>query len=138
MTSNSSARRFQLEEIPGRYAICTLAADAPIPTWADGPGFVSISRTPDELSVVCSADRVPEAVVCDAGWACLQVQGPFSFDTIGVLAALSAALAQDGISLFAVSTYQTDYLLVKQERFADAAAALRRAGHEVTRSLPRS
>src|SRR6185437_6302828 len=98
----------------GTFAVCRLGADATIPPWATAGSFFSITRTADELSVVCNQDAVPEGVVSERGWRCLRVAGTMPFSVIGVLASLTVPLAQAGISIFAVSTFDTDYLLVKQ------------------------
>jgi hypothetical protein len=117
--------------LPGTYAIARLAADAPVPDWAVG-GFVSVTRTADELSVVCPDEVVPAGVRCEAGWRAWRVAGTFDLTTaVGVLAGLTAPLAEDGVSVFAVSTFDTDYLLVKAETADRAADAWRRAGHTV-------
>lgn len=117
--------------LPDWLAVCRLDADAGLPSWADGPGFVSITRTAEELSVVCGQDRVPVGVKATPGWRLLKVEGPFDFAVTGVMASLSAPLAAAGVSLFAVATYDTDYLLVKADALDAARAALEGAGHRV-------
>lgn len=102
--------------------------DAPIPAWAD-TGFFSLTRTRDELSIVCCEENVPEGVDCDRGWHCLQVKGPLDFALTGILASLAVPLAEADISIFAISTYDTDYFLVKELDMA--IAVLLRAGHNV-------
>lgn len=116
--------------LPGRYAVCRLAPDAPVPAWAAG-AFVSVTRTPDELSVVCDEAGVPADVRHLSGWCCLQVQGPLDFALTGVLSGLAAPLAADGVSIFAVSTFDTDYLLVRAAQLDAACAALEAAGYLV-------
>ena len=125
-----TARRLTLLAVEGTFAICRLAADAPAPVWAVGE-FVSVTRTADELSVVCREAAVPDGVRCERGWRCLRVAGTMPFTTVGVLASLTAPLAAAGIGLFAISTFDTDYLLVKAADFDAAADALRRHGHTV-------
>ena len=122
--------RLSLERLPGTLAICRLAAGDPIPAWARGT-FTSITRTADELSIVCEAAAVPENVRSDAGWRGLRVSGSIAFETTGVAAALVAPLAAASISVFLVATFDTDYLLLKAERFDTALSILRAAGHEV-------
>lgn len=112
------------------FAICRLDADAPIPDWAQEE-FVSITRTPDELSIVCHQDRVPDDVQCEAGWRCLRVDGKLDFSLVGVIALLTGPLAEAGISVFVVSSFDTDYLLVKDSDMDKAVAALEEAGHRV-------
>jgi hypothetical protein len=118
--------------LPGPLAVCRLGAGEAFPAWLPARGFVSIARTADELSIVCAEDAVPEGVRSERGWRCLAVAGPLDFGMTGVLASIAAPLADAGISIFALSTFDTDYVLVKAEKLEDAAEALRRAGHEVT------
>jgi len=115
--------------LPGGFAICRLAADAGIPAWAAQGEFFSITRTPDELSVVVSEAHLPEGTRGDSGWRCFRVEGPMPLSSVGVLASLADPLARASVSLFAVSTYDTDYLLVKGEAVERAKHALVRAGH---------
>lgn len=117
--------------LSGPLAVCRLPAGAPLPPWALGGELSSITRTADELSIVCREAAVPPAVQAEGGWVALKVTGPLDFALTGVLAALSVPLAQAGIPLFVLSTYDTDYLLVKQTRLEEAAAALRAQGHTV-------
>src|SRR5712691_13533599 len=130
----ASTRQLELTLLPDRFAISRLAADAPIPGWATQGAFFSITRTRDELSVVCELSRVPLGVQSHPGWRVFKVHGPFVLSEIGVLSALAAPLAAAEISLFAVSTFDTDYLLVASETLLAAVAALERAGHTVNRS----
>jgi uncharacterized protein len=112
-------------------AVCHLAADAPLPAWAAAGSFASITRTPDELSIVCRRDGVPDGIPCEAGWRCLRVAGPLEFALVGVLASLLVPLADAGLPVFVVSTFDTDYLLVKEDRLDAAVDILRGAGHNV-------
>jgi hypothetical protein len=121
----------QLRHVAGRYAVCRLDPQDAIPPWADGAGFVSITRTAEELSIICDEGRVPDGVRVERGWRCLSVEGPIAFSVTGVAASLTGALAAHGISVFLVATYDTDYLLVKEETLARAVEALRGAGHAV-------
>jgi len=124
-----------LSILPGRYAICRLGAGEAVPDWAGpAPGagrFVSITRTGDELSIVCAEAAVPDLIRCDRGWRVLAVEGPLDFSLTGVLAALTAPLAEARIAVFALSTFDTDYLLVKDDRLAQAVDALARAGGRI-------
>ena len=113
---------------PGRMAVCSLKPGTEIPAWAAAGSFFSITRTPDELSIVCEEQLVPVGTRVEAGWCALKVEGPLDFSLTGILAGLSGALARAGISLFAVSTFDTDYILIKEEDQQDAIAALRDAG----------
>ena len=116
--------------LPGEYAICRLDAAAPVPAWAAGGEFVSVTRTREELSVVCMAARVPAGVAADSGWRCVKVEGPFDLTSAtGVLASIASPLAAAGISIFALATYDTDYVLVHAANLERARAALGTAGH---------
>ena len=119
-----------LQALPGLYTVCRLPPDAPWPIWAKGD-FVTISLTADELSVVCAAECVPADVRCERSWRCLRVAGVIDFSEVGVLSSLTAPPAEAGISVFAVSTFDTDYLLVKEQSWKSACQVLRRAGHQV-------
>ena len=130
----AATRHLALTLLPERFAISRLAADAPIPEWATQGPFFSVTRTGDELSVVTELSRVPVGVQSQPGWRVLKVHGPFVLSEIGVLASLAAPLAEAKISLFAVSTFDTDYLLVASETLPAAIAALERAGHTIHRS----
>ena len=115
--------------LSGEWAVVRLAPDAPIPSWAQAPAaFQSVTRTPAELSIVAPAAQVPAGIRTERGWALLRLQGPFAFDQTGILASIAAPLADAGISLFALSTFDTDYLLVKAVQLPEALAALRGAG----------
>ena len=124
-------RPLNLILLPDTFAICRLAPDAAIPTWATAGSFFSVTRTLDELSVVCLQSLVPEKVRCESGWRCLRVAGAMDFSQVGVLASLVGPLADAGISIFAISTFDTDYLLVKQADFEEVTAVLRQAGHTI-------
>jgi hypothetical protein len=117
--------------VEGTFAICRLDGNASIPPWVTASSFFSITRTAEELSVVCSQDAVPEGVICERGWRCLRVAGTMPFSVIGVLASLTTPLADVGISVFAVSTFDTDYLLVKEADFGKAIDVLRWQGHTI-------
>ena len=106
-------------------AICRLHRHAPVPDWGMVGDFWSVTRTADELSVVCAERSVPDGVVAELGWRALKIEGPLDFGMVGVLAGLTAVLAEAGISIFAVSTYDTDYILVKSGDVAEAVRVLR-------------
>lgn len=118
-----------LQVLSETYAVCRLEPNAAIPRWARGGGFFSITRTPDELSIVCSEAYVPQGIMVERRWRVLRVHGTLDFSLVGILASLTAPLAQAGVSIFALSTYDTDYLLVKVEAFEQAIATLQEAGH---------
>jgi hypothetical protein len=130
----AATRHLELTLLSQPFAISRLAADAPIPAWATQGSFFSVTRTGDELSVVTELSQVPPRVQSQPGWRVLKVHGPFVLSEIGVLASLAGPLAEAKISLFAVSTFDTDYLLVASETLLAAIAALERAGHTIHRS----
>ena len=121
----------KLELLPDTYAVCRLDKNAPVPDWGTRGSFYSITCTAEELSVVCPDAHVPGGVNKEGGWKILKVEGPLEFSLTGVLASLTAPLAREGISVFALSTYDTDYLLVKKEQLEKAVRALRGEGNEV-------
>lgn len=114
--------------LPERLAVCRLAADAPFPDWARSDELLALVRTRDELSVVCVERFVPPEVRSERGWRALQVQGPLDFSLVGVLASVAVPLARAGVSIFAISTFETDYVLVKEENLERAVQALGQAG----------
>lgn len=128
---SDSTRRFDLTVLPDYLALLRLPPAAPLPSWAVLSGFFSLTRTSDELSVVCWAKDVPGDLSAEKGWRALKVKGPFALSEIGVLAALAAPLAEAKVSLFAISTFDTDYLLVSEQQLPVAIAALRQAGHRI-------
>jgi hypothetical protein len=130
----SQIRGLEVSTLQDRLAVCRLLPGDPVPKWAWSGALASVTRTRDELSIVCAEDGVPEGVSCERGWRCLSVQGPIAFSEVGVLASLLTPLAEAGISVFAVSTYETDYLLVKQDALSRAQEALASWGHVVHRS----
>ncbi len=121
----------ELRVLPDRLAVARLPHDAPWPV--PGPrGFVSVTRTAGELSVVCAEDDVPEgADPVERGWHALEVVGPLDFSMVGVMAALTRPLADVGVSVFVLSTFDTDYVLVHASAVETAVHALREAGHAV-------
>ena len=114
----------------GRWAVCRLDPDAAIPEWVS-TGFASVTRTPDELSIVCPEEGVPAGVQAERGWACLQLQGPFAFTLTGVLTSFLAPLAEARVPIFALSTYDTDWVLIPAARLDDALHSLAAEGHEL-------
>jgi hypothetical protein len=117
--------------LPDTFAICRLDVSNAIPAWATADSFFAITRTLEELSIVCVQSLVPEGIRCERDWRCLQVAGPIPFMTVGVLASLVQPLAEAGISVFAVSTFDTDYVLVKAVDLARTIEGLRTHEHSV-------
>jgi hypothetical protein len=126
-----TAHRLTLMVLPGTFAVCRLPAGAAVPPWAPAGDFTSATRTGSELSLVCPSAAVPEGVRCERGWRCLTVRGTLDFALVGVLASLLVPLAGAGVSVFAVSSFDTDHLLVREADLVRAALALRAAGHAV-------
>ena len=111
-----------------RLAVCRLAVEAPFPEWARPGDLLAFIRSRDELTVVCTERLVPPEVIAERGWRALQAQGPLDFALVGVLAAITVPLAQAGVSIFAISTYDSDYVLVKEDLLERATQALTQAG----------
>lgn len=105
---------------------------AGVPTWASNArGFRSITSTGDELSIVCDSSAVPPGVLCEAGWRAFKIAGPLDFALTGILASIAGPLAEAGVSIFAISTYDTDYVLVKETNVGKAVLVLHAAGHRI-------
>jgi hypothetical protein len=117
-----------------RFAVCRLSGDAAVPSWATEGEFFSITRSTEELSLVCSQDLVPEGILCEREWRCVRVAGTMAFSTVGVVAGLSRPLAEAGIGIFIVSTFDTDYLLAKEQDWPQAIDVLRRQGYAIRES----
>jgi hypothetical protein len=113
-----------------RLAVCRLEPAAHIPTWALEGKFFCVVRTADELSVVCPEEIVPKLTIAERGWVALKLEGPFLFSLSGVLASFAQPLARARIGIFAISTFDTDYILIKKDDCDAALAALQKAGHE--------
>ena len=124
-------RERQLEIVPGAFAIARLDSGAQVPDWAWRGGLASVTRTVDELSIVCEESSIPDDVRAERGFRCLRVHGPLDFSETGVLASIAGPLARASVSIFAVSTYDTDYLLLREADLDCALTALSRAGHIV-------
>ena len=114
-----------------KYGVCRLDKNELIPKWAQNSDFFSITKTCDELSIVCIQDDIPNNILCEKDWRILKIEGPLDFSLIGILASISTILAQSGISIFAISTYDTDYILVKNKNIGDAIQALTKERYEV-------
>ena len=126
-------KTLSLALLPQKYAICQFHPDKHIPYWALLGNFVSLTRTHEELSIVCQQDNVPNDINAERGWRCVQVQGAFDFTVSGVPASLAIPLAEADISVLAIATYATDYLLVKEENVEQALQVLEQAGHSIKR-----
>ena len=120
-----------LQLLAGGYAVSRLSPGEPFPDWARGE-LLALIRTPDELSIVSTAGAVPESVRSEPGWRILRVAGPLALSLVGILAALTGALARANIALFSLSTFDTDYLLICEWDLERALCALEADGHRIT------
>jgi uncharacterized protein len=125
--------RLKFRLLTGFYAIVRLAPDALDPDWATKGAFASVTRTADELSIVCPTDNLPPEAHSPHRWICLKLEGPFPFSQTGVQLSFIEPLSKNRIPVFAISTYDTDYVLI-QEEFMSALGLLREAGHEQQQS----
>lgn len=135
MTSASEPRleaKLCLRVLDVRLAVCRLGSEDDVPSWAASGEFVSITRTAHELSVVCSEEGVPSGVRAETGWRVLEVEGPLDFDVIGVLNSLAGPLARANISIFVLSTFDTDYVLVREGSLEEALEVLTTSGHTIS------
>jgi uncharacterized protein len=121
--------------LPGLYAIVQLTPDAVVSEWAVQSDFTSITRTADELSIVCAVENLPANVPLPHRWVCLKLEGPFPFSQTGVLLSFIEPLSNNSIPIFAISTYNTDYVLIQEEWAKAAISVLRQAGHELLQSV---
>lgn len=130
---NTARPRFTLtlSLLEGTFAVCQLGAGEQVPAWALDGSFCSATRTAGELSIVCEQRQVPANLKSERGWRCLMAHGPFDFALTGILASLLVPLAEAEVGIFALSTYDTDYLLVKEADLNRAIEALAGAGHTI-------
>ena len=124
-------QKLKFRLLPGPYAIVRLAPDAPVPEWATKGDFNSVTRSADELSIVCLADNIPVDVNSESKWICLKLEGPFPFSQTGVLLSFIEPLSNNSIPIFAISTYDTDYVLVQKEFAGATLQALDKYGHQL-------
>jgi hypothetical protein len=120
-----------LTVLPDRYAICRLEPKADVPHWALKGDFVSLSRTPDEVSIVCLEANVPAGIACELAWRIFRCEGPLDLSLPGIMASLSEPLADAGVPIFPIATHYTDYILIKEAHLATAIHALSGYGHAV-------
>ena len=123
-----------LSLLEGRFAVVQLGPKSPVPAWALEGEFFTVSRSSEELSIVCLESNVPDGLPLERDWACLKLQGPFEFSLTGILLTVLEPLAKAQVGIFAISTFNTDYVLVKNDSLETAIAALEQAGHRVARA----
>ncbi|SNT26361.1 hypothetical protein SAMN05446037_10673 [Anaerovirgula multivorans] len=124
-------KKLTMKLLKEKYGVCRLEKTDPIPEWGRNSDFYSITKTSDELSIVCPQDSIPNDIKCEKDWRVLKVEGPLDFSLIGILASISDILAQKEISIFAISTYDTDYILVKDKEIDKAISALVNEAYEI-------
>lgn len=124
-------RKLKLKILPKRLAVCRLDAEAPLPDWIDQSDFYAITRTEEELTVVCDEALVSLGTKSETGWRCLKVEGPLDFSEIGIIFSLTQPLAESGISVFLISTFDTDYLMAKENDLTKTIDVLTAVGHRV-------
>ena len=117
---NMKDQKLTLSILPETFTICRLDRNAPVPDWATKGNFYSITRTQDELSILCDAKFVPENIKQDSGWRAFKLEGPIDLTSTGILASLVDPLSEANISILVVSSYDTDYILVRTKRFKQA------------------
>lgn len=121
----------KFRRLPGTFIICRLPPNAAIPEFDPKASLLSVTRTTDELSIVCPTGRAPENAKCEGPWTCFKLEGPFPFSLTGVLASFLDPLAEHGVPIFAIATFDTDYVLVKEEHALAALKTLKVAGHDL-------
>jgi hypothetical protein len=121
----------EFRQLPCTYGIVRLASDAPVPDWATKGDFTSITRTADELSIVCPTENLPPDVQSSHRWLCLKLEGPFPFALTGILLSFIEPLSNRGIPIFAIATFDTDYVLIQEEFTGMAINALQSSGHRL-------
>jgi uncharacterized protein len=124
-------RSIPITVYPGRYGVCRLNASEANPSWATDGEFCSITRTRDELSIICLENNIPANIKHEGDWRVLKMEGPLDFSEIGILAGMITPLAQNGISILAVGTFDTDYILVKNVNLAAAIQVLEEADFQI-------
>ena len=123
--------KLTLSLLPDEYAVCKLEPEHNVPEWATRSAFWSVTKTQSELSIVCPEGHVPGDIKAERGWRVLQVEGPLDFSMTGVLNCLTEPLAESKISAFVLSTYLTDYLLVRGKDLKSSIMILRAQGHKI-------
>jgi hypothetical protein len=126
-------RQLQLSLLKDKYGICTLPNTAPIPDWALTQSLASITRTEKELTIVCRLEILPSQYQSDLKWRCFKIDGSFDLNQIGVISSISSPLADAGISIYVISTYDTDYFLIQEQNLKQTISVLSSSGHSITK-----
>ena len=124
-------KKLSLKILPHRMAVCRFEPTAPLPDWIGKTGFYSITRTESELTVVCPETCLAPGTSGETGWRCFKVQGLLDFAEIGIIFSLAQPLAENGVAVFVISTFDTDYFMVKEKDLARAIDALTAKGHQI-------
>ena len=126
-------RQLQLSLLKDKYGICTLPNTAPIPDWALTQSLASITRTEKELTIVCRLEILPSQYQSGPNWRCFKIDGIFDLNQIGVISSISSPLADAGISIYVISTHDTDYFLIQEQNLEQTISTLSDIGHNITR-----
>lgn len=124
-------QKLTLKLLDNTYGVCRLDAITPLPSWGSLDPFYTVTRTEDELSIVCLESSIPEDIQCEKPWRILKVVGPLDFSLVGILSKLSGLMADAKISIFAISTYDTDYILIKASDIERATQVFLTHGYNV-------
>lgn len=116
--------------LSGVFSVCKLKAGSPMPQWVDSSSFLNVTNTDDELSIVCISSCVPDSIKAEHGWKIIKILGPLDFGLTGILSSIASPLADAKISIFAISTFDTDYVLIKEDKLNQAKAVLEGRGFE--------
>ena len=119
-----SEKKLAIKLLNGIFGVCKLDNEEKFPEWAVNSHFYTVTKTADELSVVCLQEDIPDSVQCERDWRLLKVMGVLDFSLIGIIHSISEVLAEHKISIFVISTYDTDYILVKDKDIDKALKAL--------------
>jgi hypothetical protein len=125
--------KLKIKLLDGTYAVCQMENTEKVPSWVEEKGFFSVTKTEDEISVVMLQDKISKEIKAEKDWRILKVEGTLEFSLIGILAKISSVLAENQISIFVISTFNTDYILVKEEKIEKAMAVLNLEGYEIKR-----
>ena len=123
--------KLTLTVLPDQFAVCRLSPNDDIPIWSRNEEFYSITRSRNELSIVCLSKGVPENIRAECDWRALKVRGPLDFSLTGILAAVINPLSEAKIPIFAISTYDTDYILIREDSLSQVVAILSGVGHSI-------
>lgn len=125
--------KLKIRLLQGIYAVCQISNREKVPSWVEEKGFFSVTKTEDEISVVMLQDKISKEIKAEKDWRILKVEGTLEFSLIDILAKISSVLAENQISIFVISTFNTDYILVKEEKIEKAMAVLNLEGYEIKR-----